>query len=436
MKRYIITLLCVAGWFIQTSAQVVAWKERPAYQSVVEMGGPFWKVKSADGKWQLRNEETVTALTEWFDSIAPFRENTALLMNRQDGKWKAEAIYSKTSNIVMKVKTACYVPADPFFSCGLMVIENAKGDKGYMQLDGSVPVKPKFATAYPFREGVALVADKKGKQMFIDGNGKKLKGNYKADDYIIFVMPDNIAADDLYSVFTSGGKSGFKMKDDIVIPAQFDKATHFLGSIAAVQQNGKWGFVKVLPNSISGRLGEDKKAAFYEVTLSDGLNKSLVDVSAITKDGEKRLNAETVGSSLKYMLGDIKGDCDIVLKYDGIVHQTARMKGVEVKPVVNETKGELVITGISKRGKKADKNDKEYIDVQVKNTSSKKQTTTVTIYVDGKPYASKITVNGKGSKTATAAVEVKSKERLAKVYAVLSNGQRSKTQSIMLKPYY
>ena len=74
--------------------------------------------------------------------------------------------------------------------------------------------------------------------------------------------------------------------------------------------------------------------------------------------------------------------------------------------------------------------------MEPKNTSSKKQTTTVTIYVDGKPYASKITVNGKGSKTATAAVEVKSKERLAKVYAVLSNGQRSKTQSIMLKPYY
>lgn len=437
MKRYIITILFVVGWMVQASAQVVGWKERPAYQSVVEMGGPFWKVQSADGKWQLRNEETVTALTEWFDSIAPFRENSALLMNKDDGKWKAEAIYSKTNNIVMKVKTDCYVPADPYFSCGLMVIENAKGDLGYMRIDGSVGVKPKFNTAYPFREGVALVADKKGKQLFIDGNGKKLKGSYKADDYIIYIMPDNIAADGLYSVYTIGGKSGFKMKDDIFIPAQFDKATLFQNSIAAVAQNGKWGFVKVMPNSISGRVVEEKKDDFFEVTLSEGLNKKLVDVSAVTQEGgEQHLNVDSESPSLRYTLGDIKGDYDIVLKYDGIVHQTVHKKGAAVKPVVSETKGELVIASVGKRGKKADKNDKEYIDVRVKNTSSKRLTATVTIYVDGKPYASKVTVNGKGTKTATATIEVKSKERLAKVYATLSNGQRSKTQSIMLKPYY
>ena len=47
-------------------------------------------------------------------------------------------------------------------------------------------------------------------------------------------------------------------------------------------------------------------------------------------------------------------------------HQTVHKKGVAVKPVVSETKGELVIASVGKRGKKADKNDKEYIQLNLK----------------------------------------------------------------------
>ena len=109
---------------------------------------------------------------------------------------------------------------------------------GYFDLEGNVVIPQKYADAYPFSDGIALVQEAivQTEYYYFDDDGDI----HYVDDPSEAPVPDEVFDD----TQLKGGKFGFIDKNDnVVIPFIYDKASSFVGDYAVAVKDGKYGII-------------------------------------------------------------------------------------------------------------------------------------------------------------------------------------------------
>lgn len=108
---------------------------------------------------------------------------------------------------------------------------------GYIDQTGKFVIEPIYYMAHRFNDGIALVQkDPKVKPVWINRKGEEVAWRE--------ARAQPAAAQKVLDPFSVNGMYGYKDdQNQVVIPAQFEKAYHFHEGLAAVQLQNKWGFI-------------------------------------------------------------------------------------------------------------------------------------------------------------------------------------------------
>ena len=108
------------------------------------------------------------------------------------------------------------------------------GKYGYTDIRGNTIVPFRYAAAYSFNQGRAIVMDEEEGMLMIDSKGNELfAAQFRSGFY-----------EDLALVVNEKSKLGFiNRQGQTIIPYQYDDAMIFREGLAAVAINNKWGFI-------------------------------------------------------------------------------------------------------------------------------------------------------------------------------------------------
>ena len=300
------TLLLLLGTLSagMLSAQTVQWAVRPT-SAQIENYGSLLKVKKG-GKCGLVNLNEQEIVPVAYDSISPFRDGYALVMNKAGNQLRIEGLLSEGDNEMLVPTETVYATRYMWFSDGKMPVKGA-GGWGYLGTDGNMAIPCQFQFAYPFSEGYASVMlnDKAyyinrfmdylpveagyGNLVFastfsgqeavvysgdsytpkgyvINRKGRILR-QYKVkpadlkinkDDHSVgdksqlyMQQVQQASVDNSYEVYQEDGLYGYKKNGAVVLPAQLDKAEPVRGEYANVQYKGQNGVLQFQEGSFS-----------------------------------------------------------------------------------------------------------------------------------------------------------------------------------------
>lgn len=157
MKK-ILVLLCVLAWSVTpVSAQSMDWLCHPGeYTQIQYVGGDLFKVRNMQGKWGLIHADGNTRVEVRYDSITPFVEDRALLLDKS-GK-RLLGLVDANGDLVKDFSAEeVYVTRYPNFREGRLAYGLKNGLYGYMNPAGATVIEPQFYMAAPFQNGIAAV---------------------------------------------------------------------------------------------------------------------------------------------------------------------------------------------------------------------------------------------------------------------------------------
>lgn len=155
-KVLALTVGCLLGC-LSAGAQSMDWLCHPGEYSKIEyMGGDLFKVRTFKGKWGIMHANGDMQVSTDYDSITPFVENRALLLDKS-GKRLLGLVASDGQIVKRFVDDEIYVSRYPNFKEGRLAFGRRDGLYGYMNDQGTVVVEPQYYLAAPFQDGVATV---------------------------------------------------------------------------------------------------------------------------------------------------------------------------------------------------------------------------------------------------------------------------------------
>lgn len=346
------TLLTILGLLIVSMAesQTVQWAVRPT-SAQIENYGNLLKVKKAGkcGLFDLNNNEIVPVA---YDSISPFRDGMALVMNKVGDQLRIEGVMSDGDYELMPVSEQVYATRYMFFSEGKMPVKGA-GGWGYLDTDGNMVIPCQFQMAYPFSDGFASVKiDNKtyyvnrnleympievgwGNLVFgstfsgqeavvysgysltpkgyvINRRGRVVR-KFKTDIKDLMVnsydhsvgnkeqqyheQVQQATVDSRYTVYQENGKYGYKRDGVIVLPAQMDKAEPVRGEFASVQYKGQNGILRMIDGSFSVQsenrklevVGQQVDKGYLTLAIPEALIDAPVRMRMIDSEGNEMI---------------------------------------------------------------------------------------------------------------------------------------------------
>lgn len=344
------TLLILLGLLIvlMAESQTVQWAVRPT-SAQIENYGNLLKVKKAGkcGLFDLNNNEIIPVA---YDSISPFRDGMALVMNKVGDQLKIEGVMSDGDYELMPVSETVYATRYMFFSEGKMPVKGT-GGWGYLDTDGNVVIPCQFQMAYPFSDGFASVKiDNKtyyvnrnleympievgwGNLVFgstfsgqeavvysgysltpkgyvINRRGRVVR-KFKTDIKDLMVnsydhsvgnkeqqyneQVQQAAVDSRYTVYQENGRYGYKRDGVIVLPAQMDKAEPVRGEFANVQYKGQNGILRMIDGSFSVQsenrklevVGQQVDKGYLTLAIPEALIDAPVRMRMIDSEGNE-----------------------------------------------------------------------------------------------------------------------------------------------------
>lgn len=310
MKKIILLLLLVV-LPVSVISQTMQWAVRPT-SAVIENYGNLLKVTKA-GKCGLVDMNSQIILPIEYDSISPFRDGFALVMNKADDDLRIVGVISDGDYELMSVSENVFATRYLYFSEGKMPVKGEKG-WGYLDTDGNIAIPCVFQIAYPFSEGFASIKiDNKAyyinrnmEYMPIEvGYGSLVFGStFSGNEAVVFsgysltpkgyvinrrgrvirklktkigdVIVNNydhsvgdkaqqyqeqvqqLEEDNRYIIFQENGLYGYKKDGKVVLPAQLDKAEPVHGEYANVQYRGMSGVLHIIDGSFSSQLENNR----------------------------------------------------------------------------------------------------------------------------------------------------------------------------------
>lgn len=159
-KRFIFTIV-VAILSLSLSAQnrTVEWKAKPIYQSIKPYSASLYLCQ-LNGKWGVINSEGQVILRNSYDFIIAPHENIGIFGVSVGTKYRIEGLLY-TNGKVITVDGSYFADVNcPFFSEGKLCVSDASGNYGYLDAEGKLVIKCRFAEIHPFKEGLASVRNK------------------------------------------------------------------------------------------------------------------------------------------------------------------------------------------------------------------------------------------------------------------------------------
>ena len=163
MKKILFFLLLSLS-FSRLMAQSMEWLCRPGtFADIQYMGYDLFKVKDNNGKWGIVSAEGKKVLDVKCDSITPYSEGRALILDKSGHR--ILAVLDQEGEVVRAFEDEhIYVTSFPYYKEGLLSYKEENGLCGYMNNKGLVAINARFYLAAPFQDGIATV-------QYADGDG-------------------------------------------------------------------------------------------------------------------------------------------------------------------------------------------------------------------------------------------------------------------------
>lgn len=163
MKKLLLFLL-VSFSISHLMAQSMEWLCRPGkFSDIQYMGFDLFKVRNNVDKWGIVSAEGKEVLDVEYDSITPFVENRALIMD-EAGR-RILGILDTNGDIIKSFENEeIYATSYPYYKDGLLGYKERNGLCGYINSIGRISISARFYLAAPFQDGVATV-------QYADGDG-------------------------------------------------------------------------------------------------------------------------------------------------------------------------------------------------------------------------------------------------------------------------
>ena len=213
--RSIIILACMLAPSALTRAEVAKWIIKPMASAIARMDNSHFKVWNGD-KCGVFNSEGKQVVPFMADSITDFVGDVAVALREQDGRNRLLNVLH-TDGSVFPVYEEVYVDENPFVGSGRL-----------------------------------LVTDRKGKDLFIGLDGKKLKEKVRRDQ-----LPPATSEPELEFVvngpipFEVDDEYGYYYGHEIFLPVQFSEAQPFSNGYAiAADHTGRYGLLRLLDDDV------------------------------------------------------------------------------------------------------------------------------------------------------------------------------------------
>ena len=216
VNRLTIMVLCALATSVAADAQVAKWIIRPVNMGIARMSNNHFKVWNTE-KCGVFNSEGKQIVPYMADSITDFVDGKAVVLQLEDTRWRVMSVLH-LDGTVYPVHEQCYVDESPFVAHDRL-----------------------------------LVADKKGKDMFISIEGKKMKDKVVREEIGTGRPEPDLDFDaDGPIPFEFNDRFGYYYGQDILLPAQFTEALPFSDGYAiAADQTGRYGLLRLLNDDIS-----------------------------------------------------------------------------------------------------------------------------------------------------------------------------------------
>lgn len=213
MRKILLLVISVTLGITSSYAQSMDWLCHPGeYTQIEYVGDDLFKVRTPKGKWGLMHADGELRVPANYDSITPFVENRALLLDKA-GK-RLLGLLDQVGSIIRDFSNEeIYVSRYPNFKDGRLAFGLRNGLYGYMNDKGSTVIEPQFFLASPFQNGVAAVQyatddgdygliNKAGRSVIIsnehypfisapvDGKVLVIKGSRKGADQLVIMRVD------------------------------------------------------------------------------------------------------------------------------------------------------------------------------------------------------------------------------------------------------
>ena len=348
--RYNVLIIIAVFSIMGVQAQTVQWAVRPS-SAQIENYGQLLKVRK-DGKCGLIDHSDQEIIPVRYDSITPFRDGFAFVLNNAGNQMKIEGVLSEGDYELMPVSETVYATSYLWFSEGKMPVKG-DGGWGYLDTDGNIVIPCQYQIAYPFSEGFASVKlDNKtyyinrrmnylpvevgfGELVFgstfsgqeaivysgysltpkgyvINKRGKVLRklkeklSDLKVNKYDHSVgnraqlykdQVRQLEVDGRYSVFQENGLYGYKKDGVVVLPAQLDNAEPIRGEFANVQYKGQFGVLHIVDGSFAAEIesrkidvvGKEVEKGFIKVNIPEALANAPIQMIMVNEQGERML---------------------------------------------------------------------------------------------------------------------------------------------------
>lgn len=261
-KSLIVILMCLALPLVG-QAQSAHWALTPTYQSMTRFAPRLFKVKTyvstgildVDDKW---------VVSPSLDSITYVTNGYALGLLRSKDKYRIIHVI-RQNGTHEPVKEELYAGDFAYFSEDRCPVMNKKGKYGFMDPAGKLVVSCSYTAVTPFRNGVAFVTKAKGgfsgknAVSEIDANGKVNKNGGNSNFSIPaqeIATPYIATPDPAYQRYNENKLYGYKIGNEILLPAQFEEAENISDDCAIVMVDHLYGVIKVNSATIDCSVSE------------------------------------------------------------------------------------------------------------------------------------------------------------------------------------
>ena len=300
-------------------------KERP---SVISNDG-FFYLRNSDGTYDFYNVGDLNKPVNkdpYYDAIAFSYNNVTPVVKEGETITIIDKSFKEVAKLDKSIKK-CYI-----FSNGYAIIEDADGNKGFIDEKGKTIVKPKYAEARYFTDGVAIVMtksattesdtnsvidkyiaiDTKGNELFslksnaytsvgvfshgylpvvkddqliyLDKKGEKVFKVCTVGSYGYIAEVYRCTFDGKYIIFVNNNIFGVKDKDNnTIIRAKYDALQSIGDGEFIAIKDGKWGVINAEDNTI---LDFDYKL-LYNINRNVFIAENSKTYSLIGSDGKE-----------------------------------------------------------------------------------------------------------------------------------------------------